>query len=121
MLSVVWSVLYFVFSPKEVTFDERIALELDALDQLGTVESPVAERQMIAFHKPQPENSPGNIENNDQLKASNKSDESQRVEKMSDRPENCQVVDCDEVRIMIKVLGNKVCYSYFDFCIQYFS
>lgn len=85
-------------------------MELDALDQLGTVESPVAERQMIAFHTPQPECTAGNGEDNNQQNVSNKSSESQRVEKITQRPENCQVVDCDEVRIMIKVLGNKVCY-----------
>lgn len=107
-MSIVLSILYFVFSPSEVSFDERIALELDALDQLGTVESPVAERQMIAFHKPQSEGCASNDEDNIQQKVSNKSGESQRVEKIADRPENCQVVDCDEVRIMIKVLGNKV-------------
>lgn len=68
----------------------------------------MAERQMIAFPKPQSEGCASNDGDNNQQKAFNKSSESQRVEKIVDRPENCQVVDCDEVRIMIKVLGNKV-------------
>lgn len=79
-------------------------MELDALDQLGTVESPVAERQIITFQKP--------VLNIDIIE-----ENKQRISKIKDtrctknivdRQESCQVLDCDEVRIMIKVLGPKV-------------
>lgn len=82
-----------------MSFDERIALELDALDHLGTVESPVSERQIITFQLPQTE---GNYdeEDNNQCKAF----EIQHAENVDHR----RVMDCDEVRIMIKVLGAKV-------------
>lgn len=78
-----------------MSFDERIALELDALDQLGTVESPVSERQIITF---QLHTEGGGDE--DQCKAF----EIQYAENADYR----QALDCDEVRIMIKVLGAKV-------------
>lgn len=91
-----------VFSSNEVSFDERIALELDALDNLDTAESPVAECQKISFQRPQ-------------LDDGDKEDDVQHV--LFDRAADVepavecleqQDVDCDEVRIMIKVLGPKV-------------
>lgn len=86
-----------------MTFDERIALELDALDHLDTAESPVAECQTITFDRPQPD---GDGENDVQHGLLDKAAdvESDNVE----HPEQSQVEDCDEVRIMIKVLGPKV-------------
>lgn len=97
------------FSSVEVSFDERIALELDALDQLGTVESPESERQMISFQKSQLNG--GNEEDNSQQlqNAFDKSIDVRRVEPVVEQPEQCQALDCDEIRIMIKVLGSKVC------------
>lgn len=79
-------------SANEVSFDERIALELDALDQLGTVESPVAERQMIIFQN---------------IQQVYDGDEGAQVDTVAKQPAH-EDVDCDEVRIMIKVLGSKV-------------
>ncbi|VVC45669.1 Hypothetical protein CINCED_3A018950 [Cinara cedri] len=94
----------------EVSFDERIALELDALDQLGTVESPVAERQMIAFQRQQSDGNCCDVEDDDdQSKTFNRSDVRGKENIMDQR-----VLDCDEVRIMIKVLGPKVCGLHFD-------
>lgn len=92
----------------EVSFDERIALELDALDQLGTDESPVAERQIIAFQRQQSEGNGCDVDNDDQQKTLSKSD-IRRKENLFDQ----RVLDCDEVRIMIKVLGPKVCELHF--------
>jgi len=86
----------------EVSFDERIALELDALDQLGAVESPVAERQVHTFpvmHEP----SCDEEENCEQRKTFDS-----RGADVESRPEHSRGLDCDEVRIMIKVLGTKV-------------
>lgn len=102
--------LLFNFSTNEVSFDERIALELDALDHLGTVESPVAERQSTPFQGPQPDG--GDEEDDNQHKAFDKVADVQRVEPIVERPEQAQIVDCDEVRIMIKVLGPKVCTTF---------
>lgn len=99
--------LLFNFSTNEVSFDERIALELDALDHLGTVESPVAERQSTPFQGSQPD--VGDEEDDNQHKAFDKVADVQRVEPIVERPEQARIVDCDEVRIMIKVLGPKVC------------
>lgn len=97
--------VYLVFSVTEVSFDERIALELDALDQLGTVESPVVEQPMISFQRQQLDGSNFDVDdNNDQQQTLSRSDV-RRKENLFDR----QVLDCDEVRIMIKVLGSKVC------------
>lgn len=93
-----------------MSFDERIALELDALDQLGTVESPVAERQIITFQKPI-SNADIVEENNDQQRVFNKTD-TLCAENIVDKQESCQVLDCDEVRIMIKVLGPKVLFCF---------
>lgn len=91
-----------VFSTTEVSFDERIALELDALDQLGAVESPVAERQAHTFPVML---EPGcdEEENFEQQKTFD------RGVDVVDRSEHGRGLDCDEVRIMIKVLGTKVC------------
>jgi len=91
-----------VFSTPEVSFDERIALELDALDQLGAVESPVSERQVHTFPVMQ---EPGcsEDENCEQRKTFD------RGADVESRPEHGRGLDCDEVRIMIKVLGTKVC------------
>lgn len=92
----------FVFSAPEVSFDERIALELDALDQLGAVESPVAERQVHSFpvmHEPGCDEE----ENCEQRKTFDS-----KVADVESRPEHGRGLDCDEVRIMIKVLGTKV-------------
>ncbi|XP_060843490.1 activated Cdc42 kinase-like isoform X3 [Rhopalosiphum padi] len=86
----------------EVSFDERIALELDALDQLGAVESPVAERQVHSFpvmHEPGCDEE----ENCEQRKTFDS-----KVADVESRPEHGRGLDCDEVRIMIKVLGTKV-------------
>lgn len=85
----------------EVSFDERIALELDALDQLGAVESPVSERQVHTFPVMQ---EPGcdEEENCEQRKTFD------RGADVEGRPEHGRGLDCDEVRIMIKVLGTKV-------------
>jgi len=85
-----------------VSFDERIALELDALDQLGAVESPVAERQAHTFPVLL---EPGcdEEENCEQQKTFD------RGVDVVDRPQHGRGLDCDEVRIMIKVLGSKVC------------
>lgn len=95
----------------EVSFDERIALELDALDQLGTVESPVIEQPMMSFQRQQSDGSSFDVDdNNDQQQTLSRSDV-RRKENPFDR----QVLDCDEVRIMIKVLGPKVCGLHFDF------
>lgn len=85
-----------------MSFDERIALELDALDQLGAVESPVSERQVHTFPVMQ---EPGcdEEENCEQRKTFD------RGADVEGRPEHGRGLDCDEVRIMIKVLGTKVC------------
>lgn len=91
-----------LYSVAEVSFDERIALELDALDQLGEVESPVAERQAIAFQKPKQEVVAGE-KDCDQRKAF----DVRRTESVV-TADYRRVLDCDEVRIMIKVLGPKV-------------
>lgn len=95
-----------------MSFDERIALELDALDHLDTVESPVAERQSIPFQGSQPDG--GDEEDNNHQKAFDRAVDVQRVEPIIERPEQTQIVDCDEVRIMIKVLGPKVCTQHFE-------
>lgn len=87
---------------------------MDALDQLGTVESPVAERQTINFQKPVL-NIDITEEDVDQKNAFDKS-EIHCTENV-DRQELRNVLDCDEVRIMIKVLGPKVC---FFFIISYY-
>lgn len=89
-------ILYFnfLFISTEVSFDERIALELDALDHLDIVESPVAEQPMIIFQKLKDEHnvSPSNEDH--------KNISEQHFEENS--------IESDEVRIMIKVLGPKV-------------
>lgn len=82
-----------------MSFDERIALELDALDHLGTVESPVSEQQMLTFQLPHTEENYVDEDDN-QCNAF----EIQHAENV----DHHQVMDCDEVRIMIKVLGAKV-------------
>jgi len=85
-----------------VSFDERIALELDALDQLGTVESPEAERQVHTFpamHEP-------SCDEEESCEQDKTFDSGADV---VDRQEHSRDLDCDEVRIMIKVLGTKVC------------
>lgn len=87
-----------------MSFDERIALELDALDHLGTVESPVSERQIITFPKLLTD-SGGDEEDDNHCNAF----DVQQTENIDHR----RVMDCDEVRIMIKVLGTKVCVEYF--------
>lgn len=90
-----------------MSFDERIALELDALDQLGTVESPVAECQIITFQRPQPKVSEdGDEKNHEHQKVFEKNNEVQIVDNVLNQ--NHKDLDCDEVRIMIKVLGSKV-------------
>lgn len=92
-----------------MSFDERIALELDALDQLGAVESPVAERQIITFQRPQQNVSDDGDEKNDEhQKALELNNEVRKVDNVPNRPEHHNNLDCDEVRIMIKVLGPKV-------------
>jgi len=79
-------------------------LELDALDHLGTIESPVAEQQVISFQRPQ--SNRGSIEeDNDQHKVVN--DRGINIRQIEDIMDH-RVMDCDEVRIMIKVLGTKV-------------
>lgn len=90
-----------------MSFDERIALELDALDQLGEVESPVAERQTVAYQRSQSGNS--DKSNGDQGISFDRN-ETLQMEDVVDRLEP-KVLDCDEVRIMIKVLGSKVCFN----------
>ncbi|XP_025423425.1 activated Cdc42 kinase-like isoform X3 [Sipha flava] len=93
----------------EVSFDERIALELDALDQLGAVESPIAEHQIITFQRPQPNVSEDGDEKNDEhQKLFEKNNEIRRVDNVLNQLEHHKDLDCDEVRIMIKVLGPKV-------------
>lgn len=89
-----------------MSFDERIALELDALDQLGEVESPVAERQTVGFRRSQSGNSD---KINDSQEIPFNRNETLQMEDVVDRLEP-KVLDCDEVRIMIKVLGSKVCF-----------
>lgn len=89
-----------------MSFDERIALELDALDQLGAVESPVAERQMHTF--PVMQEQPG-CDEEENCEQRNTFDRSPDV---IDQPEYGRGLDCDEVRIMIKVLGTKVCFGF---------
>lgn len=89
----------FVLSSPEVSFDERIALELDALDHLGTVESPIAELQAMAFQRSQSNGGSDEFDNN-QHKAFN--------DRVIDVRRTEDIMDCDEVRIMIKVLGAKV-------------
>lgn len=97
-----------ILSSNEVSFDERIALELDALDQLGAVDSPVAEHQSITFQRPQQNISENVDEKNDEHKKSfEKTIEVRGVDNVLNRPEH-KNLDCDEVRIMIKVLGSKV-------------
>jgi len=95
-----------VFSTTEVSFDERIALELDALDQLGAVESPEAERQTHTF--------PVMLEPGcDREEHFEQRTDRAGVVDVVDRPEHhSRGLDCDEVRIMIKVLGTKVCISF---------
>lgn len=86
-----------------MSFDERIALELDALDHLDIAESPVAECQNISFQRPQLDD--GDEEDDVQHVLF---DRAADVEPAVECLEQHQDVDCDEVRIMIKVLGPKV-------------
>jgi ferritin-like metal-binding protein YciE len=84
-------------------------LELDALDQLGAVESPIAEHQIITFQRPQPNVSEDGDEKNDEhQKLFEKNNEIRRVDNVLNQLEHHKDLDCDEVRIMIKVLGPKV-------------